>query len=351
VTPAAFADPRNQRALEWLPSYWFLGFFHQLNGSMHPAFVALARRAWIGLAVSVGGTAVAYALSYFRTLKKIVEEPDIVPGSGGVHWLPHFGNSLETGVVQFSIRTLARSRQHRVMLAFFLGIGFALLVFVIKSPGPKAATQGSEMPLLFTTIAVMCITVVGTRVVFSMPISLRANWIFRVTQVSGVREYMAAIRRPLFALAVAPVWILSAALLFSIWPWQLAADHLVVLGLLGAIVAYLCLAAFRKIPFTCSYLPGKSYLHMAFLTAVGLMLFIVRGVVLESAALRDRTSYTELVAVLAVAALVARWWAVARGNEVDAVVQFEEVPAAALQTLGLNRDGVVMTEAAARIER
>jgi hypothetical protein len=350
VTPSGFAAAQNQWALEWLPSYWFLGFFHQLNGSMQPEFVALARRAWIGLAVSVFGTAIAYAWSYFRTLRKIVEEPDIVPGSGA-HWLPPLGNLLETSVVQFSIRTLARSRQHRVMLAFFLGIGFALLAFVIKSPGPKAATPGSELPMLFATVAVMCITVVGTRVVFSMPISLRANWIFRVTQVSPAREYMAAIRRPLFVLAVLPVWILSAALLFSIWPWWLAADHLVVLGLLGSTVAYACLTAFRKIPFTCSYLPGKSYLHMAFLTAAFLMLLIVRGVVFESAALRNPTSYAAMVTVLAVAALVARWWAVSRGNEVDAVVQFEEVPAPVLQTLGLNRDGVVTTEAPVRLER
>jgi hypothetical protein len=137
----------------------------------------------------------------------------------------------------------------------------------------------------------MCITVVGTRVVFSMPISLRANWIFRVTQVSRAWEYMAAIRRPLFALGVAPVWILSAGILFSLWPWQLVVDHLVVLGLLGTNVEYLCLASFRKIPFTCSYLPGKSYLHVAFLTATGLLPFIIRGVVFESEALRNRTIY------------------------------------------------------------
>ena len=140
-------------------------------------------------------------------------------------------------------------------------------------------------------IWVMCITVVGTRVVFSMPISLRANWIFRVTQVSRAWEYMAAIRRPLFALGVAPVWILSAGILFSLWPWQLVVDHLVVLGLLGTNVEYLCLASFRKIPFTCSYLPGKSYLHVAFLTATGLLPFIIRGVVFESEALRNRTIY------------------------------------------------------------
>jgi hypothetical protein len=82
---------------------------------------------------------------------------------------------------------------------------------------------------------------------------------------------------------------------------------------------------------------------MAFLTAMGLMLFIVRGVVFESEALRNRTSYTIMVAVLAVATLAARWWAVWRASEEDAVVQFEELPTPALQVLGLNRDGVVPT--------
>ena len=48
-SPAALASPQNQRLLEWLPSYWFLALFNQLNGSMHPALVPLARRAWIGL--------------------------------------------------------------------------------------------------------------------------------------------------------------------------------------------------------------------------------------------------------------------------------------------------------------
>ena len=242
--------------------------------------------------------------------------------------------------------TLARSRQHRVMLAFFLGGWICAAGFRVEESGTEGGGAGvrSSIPLLFATVAVMCITVVGTRVVFSMPISLRANWIFRVTQASRPWEYMAAIRRPLFVLAVAPVWIVSAALLFSMWPRQMAASHLVVLGLLGTIVAYVCLAAFRKIPFTCSYLPGKSYLHMAFLTATFLMLFIIRGVVFESAALRNQSLYASMVAFLAIVAVAARWWAVRSTKEEDSVVQFEEVPAAVLQTLGLNRDGVVTTE-------
>ena len=84
-------------------------------------------------------------------------------------------------------------------------------------------------------------------------------------------------------------------------------------------------------------------MHMAFLTATFLLLLIIRGVVFESAALRDRAAYTIMVAVLAVATIGARWWAISQANEEDAVVTFEEVPQAALQTLGLNRDGVVTT--------
>ena len=96
--------------------------------------VPLARRALTGLAIAGLGTTVAYALSYFRTLRKIVEEPDIVAASRRQHWLPPFGNSLETAVVQFSVRTLLRSRQHRVMLAFYLGIGFAIVILFMRTP-------------------------------------------------------------------------------------------------------------------------------------------------------------------------------------------------------------------------
>jgi hypothetical protein len=339
-TPAALANPANQASLAWLPSYWFLGLFQELNGSLHPAMVPLMRRAWSALAIVVCGTAVAYVLAYVRTLRKIVEEPDIAPGSRAA-WLPRFGDSLETAVVQFSIRTLSRSRQHRVMLAFFLGIGFSLVIALLKAPAQQH--RGADASMIFASITFMLLTVVGVRVVFSMPLELRANWIFRVTQVRGVQEYLAAIRRALLVMAVVPVWAGSAALLSWLWPWRQAAQHMAVLGLLGIALAYLCLHGFQKIPFTCSYLPGKSYLHMAFLTAMGLTLLVGRGAELEMYVLRHDGSLAKLLIVLGIAAFVARWRTVARAKEEDAVVQFEEVPTPAIQVLGLNRDGVVPT--------
>ncbi len=93
----------NQRWLFWLPSYWFFGLFEQMNGPIPAELSMLAGRAWAGLALAVCGAALAYLICYFRTLRKIAEQPDILPVSGGLHWLPRFGASLPTAVVQFSI--------------------------------------------------------------------------------------------------------------------------------------------------------------------------------------------------------------------------------------------------------
>ena len=329
----------NQATLARLPSYWFLGMFQSLNGSMHPAMVPLARRAWMGLGIALLGAGVAFLLSYFRTLRKIVEEPDIAPGSGGLNWSPRFGNSLETAIVLFSLRTLLRSRQHRVVLASYLGIGFAIVLLFVRTPRAQQQLSADSMTVLFSTVVMMCFSVVGTRVVFSMPLDLRANWIFHITEVRGMQQYLAAIRRPLFVLAVAPVWAGSAALLLSIWPWRQALGHLSVLALWGAMLAYLCLHSFQKIPFTCSYLPGKSYIHMVLLSSMGILLLILKGVECERRALQDPSSYVKMLIIFSIAAFCARWRTVGLEKSEEIALQFEEAPPAEVFALGLYRTG------------
>ncbi|HLJ47415.1 MAG TPA: hypothetical protein VKU01_15470 [Bryobacteraceae bacterium] len=341
-TPAALSATQNQRALAWLPDYWFLGLFHALNGSLRPFYVPLAQRAVAGLAIVATGAAGFFVLSYFRTLRKIVEEPDIVPGARGWGWTPSFGNSLDTAVVWFSTRTLLRSRQHRVMLAFYSGVGFAFAFFLMHAGHLREQVVNGRISieLMVSSLVMMCTWVVGMRVVFSMPLTLRANWVFQTTAVRSPSEYLKAIRRPLFVLGVTPVWILSAGLFLWLFPWRPAAQHLVVLLLWGLIVAYLSLHEFQKIPFTCSYLPGKSYFHMTFLAAVGLLVLMVRGVLIEYRALQNPASFAVMTAVLAAVALIARWRAVSYAASEAATVEYEDRPTPAILPLGLNRDGV-----------
>jgi hypothetical protein len=224
-TLPALISASGRGPLAWSPSYWFLGLFQQLSGS--PVLVPLAHRAWIFLAVVVSGAAIAYALCYSRTLRKIVGEPDIVTGAGGGMWLPGFGGAIHTAIVQFSARTLLRSRLHRLILTFYLGMGFAYSVFLLRpAPGRLTGAHAGNrwgqinLLLLVASVVMMAFSAIGTRVVFAIPLDLRANWIFRLTGVRRPPECLSAGRRTHLLLAAAPVWALSAAICLWSSPWQ-----------------------------------------------------------------------------------------------------------------------------------
>jgi hypothetical protein len=344
-----FADPdalaENQTVVMWLPSYWFFGMFQQLRGPVRPELLMLAKRAWMGLGISVCGAGAAYLICYFRTLRMIVEQPDILPSSRRQHWLPRFGGSLETAIGQFSLRTLVRSRQHRVILSFYLGIALGLAIFFSNAPILHQQQPASDVwyhlnaPLLVASILMMFAAVIGTRVVFSMPLELRGNWIFRVVPLPGVPGCLAAIRRSLYVLAILPTWTILAVILFSLWPWRAAAGHALLLGLFAIIVSDLCLYGFEKIPFTCSYRPARTHFQMASLSCLVFNVMVVKAAALEREALDRFSEYALLAGILVLAAILARWLTWSRAKSEEAVMQFEDLETPTIQGLGLHRDG------------
>ena len=328
-SPAALTAPQNQRILAWLPSYWFLGLFQQLNGSMHPALAPLARRAWLGLAVSVVGAIAALLLSYFRMLPKIVEQPDILQGARTITWFPRFGDSLRSAITLFSLRTLLRSRQHRMILSFYLGIGLAVVVGYIETPvrGPASAKIGISVAFLFVSILMMILTILAIRVVASIPISLPANWIIRVTQVRPTHHYHRAVRFSWLALGVTPVLLVLAGSFLAPYPWPQVVRHLVTMLFLGMLVVELCLYTFQKIPFTCSYLPGKANIHFAFWTCLFLFLYLFdEAAKFEGRMLNHPRSSVFMILFLAAAAAGLQWLAKTRMNPADEVMFEEEYP-------------------------
>jgi len=343
ASPDTIVAAQNHGLLYWSPSYWFLGLFQQLNGSS--ALAPLAHRAWIGFAVTFSLTAIAYLLSYSRTLRKIIEEPDIVASSRGLHWLPRFGNGLETAVTQFSIRTLLRSRQHRVILAFYWGVALAFVVLGVKAPEMQQqlvsgrAWHEPSTALLITSMVVLCAAILGVRVVIPMPLELRANWIFQIAPVAGGARSFAAIRRALYVVGLAPVWLACGAFFVSMWPWRAALGHLAVLGLVGIALTEFCLAGVRNIPFTCSYLPGKSGKNTAVAAFFVCMSGMVAGAEKERQALGDFGAFVAMIALLSAVAAAA-WWRTSRlARSPDSTLLFEETPEPAIFALDLHRDG------------
>jgi hypothetical protein len=100
----------------------------------------------------------------------------------------------------------------------------------------------------------------GIRYVFTVPAELPANWVFRIAGSSDINDYMGGVRKAVVLIGILPLYALLLPVHVVMWGWAAACVHI----LFGCIVAYLLmdvlLVGFAKLPFTCSYVPGKANL-------------------------------------------------------------------------------------------
>jgi hypothetical protein len=191
--------------------------------------------------------------------------------------------------------------------------------------------------LLVASAMMLFSVVLGTRIAFAMPIDLSANWTYRIAPLGGLQECMVAIRRALLLLAVAPIWTGWATIFLWLWGWGRGWGELLVFALLGVVTAEIMLAGFHKIPFTCSYLPGKAKINVTFWLCIGCLGLIVdQGAILELRALRHPASFVMMIVVLLVAAILARKRTAAVAASES--LRFEELPVPAVLDLGLHHD-------------
>jgi hypothetical protein len=335
TSPSVFVLPAKHRMLAWSPPYWFFALFNQLIGSLPPALTWLAQRAWIGLAIAVSGALVSLVLCYVRTMRKTVEEPDLVPGRRGFH-LPLGGvRGLRGMVVLFTVRTLARSRHHRVILAFYLSIVLALMLSALRRTIDAGGTRpfGAEFPIVTTLM--MAASVLGFQKVFSIPISLTANWVLRTTQVLAPERYIAATRLTLLLFAVVPAWLLAAAIGAGMRPLEPVAAHLAILAVAGVLMADLSLTGFHKVPFTCSLLPGSTNFQLFFWAAgAGALLLPIVVTWGEMPAPQSARGFGGLMGGLTAVSVAV--WALNRRGSKSAQLYFEELPEQILVTLSLS---------------
>lgn len=354
-------------ASPYFPSTWFFALWTAMSGSASPALSNLAERSiWVMTAVSAVGVSAAMA-AFPHAFRRTVEQPDIAPAERSrpasrlLAFLARrlFARPLERAIVLFTARTLFRSRQHRLLLAMWSGIGLAISLVYLKDLfygyssltddlglDAEASSHWNQVniPFLVGTLILLFFSIVGTRAVFVMPIELRGNWAFRITAVHSPAAYFSAVRKALLALGAVPVWIASLILLV-IWPPIEALEHLAVLILTGVLLLEISLYRFRKVPFTCSYLPGKSNLNVR-LGAYAVLLLLVadRGAAFEYWALQSGPAVLALLAVLLGAVAWAHHRTAAFANTRENRIQFEDSADAEIFALDLRQDGAWLSD-------
>jgi hypothetical protein len=114
--------------------------------------------------------------------------------------------------------------------------------------------------------------------------------------------------------------------------------HLLLLALFGAILVQLCALDSRKIPFTCSYLPGKGNIQFVFWGCVMLLVrLVLEAARMERQSLDQPLHYAALVTSLLAAWTILRWRAAVQARSAPALY-FEDVNPAEVITLNLHRD-------------
>jgi hypothetical protein len=300
------------------------------------------------LCLTVSVAAVTYGLMYFRHFRRIVEQPDITPADrkrpaarlGSLVVRKVLTHPLDRAILLFTARTLARSRQHRFLLAVYGGFGLAIALAFAKDLIYGRAHSHWHNPTLqgLTVGAVLLIfAVAGARAVFVLPVALRANWVFCVTSVHTPSAFFAAVRQSLLVLTAVPLWTVLAAAYLSIWPVLPAAEHLAILAVSGAFLVDLLLHRFCKIPFACSYLPGGANLKVK----LGIYMIVVItvlsiGTSIELWAMQRFSRFAVFLTVLLGLSLWAWRRRVAFATSPENEIRFEELPPAQVMTLDLH---------------
>jgi hypothetical protein len=179
----------------------------------------------------------------------------------------------------------------------------------------------------------------GMRFVFTLPAELRANWVFQLSDADGRKECLAGVRKAMFAFGITPLLLSLFPVYVFLWGWSGAIFHSFYDAVLSLLLIEVLLFRFHKIPFTCSYLPGKANITgLWFVYGIGFATYAYSMATLEARILQDgwRMALGYLLGALAVMLVyLYRNRALSEGFN----LVFEEQPEPAVRTLNLSIPG------------
>jgi hypothetical protein len=247
-----------------------------------------------------------------------------------------------TGVVaRFSTRTLWRSPLHQVVFlgVTACGVGWTLngllsggLLSWLRDggvPAPQLVAAVTRMPFVLLLAGVT-----GLRAALMLPQDPRANWIFRLREDDGHRPaQLDAVERLFMRLVVWPVLVCSLPLHWAV----LGADALTALPiafLAGVILLELVIIGWRRIPFTCGYIPGKRNVAQTFLLAlITYVFFTTIGAGLTASARFHPSRFLMVMGILLMTAALIRRYRLRSWGE--APLMFDDDPPELAQPLQL----------------
>lgn len=320
------------------PPLWFVGLYEVLLGTHDAVFEAEARMAGLSLLLGLAAFAGSAAVSYRRQLRKTLEirKPRSILHPLRRIWRKALAAAVlrtpeERAVHGFFMDTMRSSPRHRMTLVYYMAAGTAgILALVAGYRTSFRVLTPSNGFLLVLPLLLAFTIVIGLRAVVDRPAALEANWIFRLTEKPRTPRYASGLKKAVVLHFLAPLFLAVLALHALIWDVRSAAAHAgfgFLVSLLGVEAAFF---RYRKVPFACSWVPGKLKLHYTAIPAlVGLLLTMMALAAVEKSVLASPSRAAVFVAVWAGTGLALR-----EGNRrfygKTAALRYEEEPEGAL---------------------
>jgi hypothetical protein len=265
------------------PPAWFLGIDRVLLGHREAYFVSLAQVASVAF-IAAGLIAFGCYAALYRRFDRVMLR------SFGVarrrFRRPSGGAPARDAVRDFTSATLRRSALHQGVIVGISACAAALALNMLLRSDVLPWIQGMRVARtreIFETVGGMpfiliFILGIAARSTLVLPVEPKANWVFRITEANAIRsdELRAAERVVTQFAAMLPV-LLTLPL-----QWLVAGPAAIVAAMLtagfGLLWAEVLLHDWRRIPFACSYLPGKHTVAQAVI--VGLGIFLIFGTII-----------------------------------------------------------------------
>jgi len=281
--------PIMQTLINYFPPLWFTDLYETLLGNTNLPFHGTWERALIGLITMIGVFSLATGISYRHFIKRLGTSQknrvhlqklrSII--ARGFDWT-FLRNSVQRAVFHFYSQTLKTSMFHKMRLASYVAVGVGLILILIA---PKLGDPNTLLEVNKTTLSVPLIfsffLLLGIRGIVNVPISLEANWIFQITEQENIQHYISGLRKGIFFLNLLPLFTLLFIFYSFIWDGMTAFYHCLYCLTVSVFVMEVFFLTFTKVPFACSYLPGKEKIQLfwiaylfGFLAYISLMSWI-----------------------------------------------------------------------------
>jgi len=292
----AFLKPGIQQQQPWLrlfPPAWFSGLYELFLGGPNQFLKSLGMLAIEMTALAMTVIVVTWGFGFRRHFRRTLESEDAAhrPRVWSVpHWLAP--SPEERALFGFAANTLARSQKHQFLLATYFSIGLSVALFfgVAIREGKLALSPDGARSVAFV---LGFFVVSGLRGAFQFPSELNSNWIFRITEARWTEVSRNATRKLVLAIGLVPSLIVSLPLEITGWGWPTVLEHCAVQLIAVALLVELLFWNFDKVPFTCSYYPGRKSLAL-------LLILYLYGITGYSFNMADLESAMERHAALAV---------------------------------------------------